>query len=243
VRGSDAPVTESSGKSAPAPSCTDPRRTRTVPNRIAYEGLTLRASVDGPTLVDDLSVSVPRGTRCLIVGTEEEAKMALFRATAGTWDAGEGRIIHPGGNQMLFLPERPYVPPGTLRELLSGPAPGEDGEEHLARVIEAFQLEAIIGRAGGLDVEHDWDDFLPLHDQHLLTFAGVCVFAPQFVFLDRIGNTLNAEQFGRILKLLSDHSITYLTIDGLEDWPDVYDAVLELLPDGAWKWQPRVADR
>ena len=67
------------------------------------------------------------------------------------------------------------------------------------------------------------------------------MFAPQFVFLDRISNTLNAEQFGRILQLLSDHSITYLTIGGMEDRPDDYDAVLELSADGAWKWQPAVA--
>lgn len=212
--------------------------------RMAYEGLTLRASVDGPLLVNNLCVSVPRGTRCLIAGTGEAAKMALFRATAGTWDVGEGRIICPGVDQMLFLPERPYVPPGTLRELLSDA--GRDGkaqEEELARVVQVFQLEAIIARAGGLDVEHDWDDFLSLHDQHLLTFARVCVFAPQFVFLDRISNTLNVEQLGRILKLLCDHSITYLTIGGLEDRRDDYDAVLELSANGAWKWQPGVVAR
>jgi vitamin B12/bleomycin/antimicrobial peptide transport system ATP-binding/permease protein len=201
----------------------------------------LRASADGPPLVDGLSVSVPRGTRSLIVGAEVAAQLALFRATAGIWDAGEGRIIHPGVNQILFLPERPYVPPGTLRELLSGTAhDGKEREEQLARVIHAFQLEAIITSAGGLDVEHDWDDFLPLHDQHLLTFAGVCVFAPQFVFLERISNTLNGEQFERILKLLSDHAITYVTIGGLADRRDDYDAVLELSPDGAWKWEPGV---
>ena len=208
--------------------------------RLAYENLTLRASVHGPPLIDNLSVSIPRGTRSLIVGTEGAAKTALFRATAGIWDFGEGRIVHPGANQILFLPERPYVPPGTLRELLSNS--GHDGkdEEEMARVVEAFQLGAIIATAGGLDVEHDWDDFLALQDQHLLAFARVCVFAPQFVFLDRISNTLSAEQFGRILKLLSDHSITYVTMGGLEERRDEYDAVLELLPSGAWKWQPRI---
>ncbi len=207
--------------------------------RMAYEGLTLRASNGGPPLVDQLSVSVPRGTRCLIVGTEEAGKMALFRATAGTWEVGEGRIIYPGADQILFLPERPYVPPGTLREVLLGAGPGGKApQEELAKLVHMFQLEGIIARTGGLDVEHDWDDFLPLHDQHLVTFARVCALAPQFVFLDRISNTLNAEQFGRILKLLSDHSITYLSIGGLEDRRDHYDAVLELLPDGAWTWQP-----
>ena len=170
--------------------------------------------------------------------------MALFRATAGTWAAGEGRIILPGTDQVLFLPERPYVPPGTLRELLSDAQQGvKDQEGQLAHVVHIFELDSIVTHAGGLDVEHDWDDFLPLHDQHLLTFARVCVFAPQFVFLDRISNALSAEQIARILKLLSADSITYLTIGGPEDRPDNYDAVLELSPGGGWKWVPRAAEK
>lgn len=206
--------------------------------RLAYEHLTLRAGAGEAALVDGLTVSIARGTRALIVGTDPAAKMALFRATAGIWQGGEGRIIHPGTDQILFLPERPYVPPGTLRELLSASGPeGKDGEAQLARVVQTFQLEAIIARAGGLDVEHDWDDFLSLQDQHLLTFARVCVFAPQFVFLDRVGNALSAEQLGHMLKLLTDHSITYVTIGAPEDRHDDYDAVLDLLPAGAWNWQ------
>jgi putative ATP-binding cassette transporter len=211
--------------------------------RVAYEALTLRAGVEEPPLIDALSVSVPRGMRCLIIGSEEVAKTALFRATAGTWDAGEGRVIHPGCDQLLFLPERPYVGPGTLRELLSSAADGTASEEHLTRVAQVFELTAIIARAGGLDVEHDWDDFLSLREQHLLTFARVCIARPQFVFLDRISNTLDAEQLARMLKFLSEHSVTYLTIGGLEDHPGDYDAVLELSPGGAWKWQTRAAQK
>lgn len=224
-----------------AQSVTGPIEMRQEDGRLAYEGLTLRAGVDGPLLVDNLSVSVPRGTRCLIVGTEEAAKMALFRATAGTWNAGAGRVIHPGVDKILFLPERPYIPLGTLRELLSDCGDAKAPEAELTRVVQVFELEPMIARAGGLDVEHDWDDFLTLHEQHLLSFARVGASAPQFVFLDRIGNALTPEQFGRILRLLSDHSITYVTIAGLEDRPNAYDAVLELSSNGIWKWQPMTA--
>jgi putative ATP-binding cassette transporter len=210
--------------------------------QVGYEGLTLRASEDGPALINNLSLSVPRGTRCLIVGGEDAAKSALFLATAGMWKIGRGRVVHPGADKMLFLPERPYVPPGTLRELLVDGTPGaEIPAAALDDVVRTFELEPIITRAGGLDVEHDWDDFLPLHDQHLLSFARVCVSAPQFIVLDRISNALTAEQFGHILQLLAERSITYLTIGGMEDRPDAYDGVLELSSDGAWTWQPAVA--
>jgi putative ATP-binding cassette transporter len=225
------------------PSPTPPIDIRQEDGRIAYEHLTLRSGVGGPPLVRDLSMAVPRGTRCLIAASEEAAKVALFRATAGTWEEGDGRIIHPGIDQLLFLSERPYVPPGTLREVLCGAHDGTELGGPVAHVIRTLELEGIIERAGGLDVEHDWDDFLTLQDQHLLSLARVLVSAPQFVFLDRISNALTCEQIGRILQLLSDHSITYLTVAGPEDRVDDYDVVLEIEHDGTWDWRPRTVNR
>src|SRR2546427_8113691 len=85
--------------------------------RVAYERLTLLAPGSDHVLVRELSVSAPRGTRVLIVGSNEAA-VALFRATAGIWEHGRGGIVRPGLDAMLFLPERPYLPPGTLRDVL-----------------------------------------------------------------------------------------------------------------------------
>src|SRR5206468_3790094 len=86
--------------------------------RVAYEGLTLLSPGNNHVLVRELSVSVPRGTRVLIAGPNDAAKVALFRATAGIWENGSGRIVRPGLDAILFLPERPYLPPGTLRDVL-----------------------------------------------------------------------------------------------------------------------------
>src|SRR5438477_7306928 len=79
--------------------------------RVADEGLTLVAPGSDEVLVSELSVSVSRGTRLLIAGPSEVAKVALFRATAGMWNSGRGRIVRPGLDAILFLPERPYLPP------------------------------------------------------------------------------------------------------------------------------------
>ena len=85
------------------------------PARVAYEGLTLRSPRDGRTLIEGPH---SLGMRVLIRGRDASAQVALFRATAGIWCAGAGRIVRPGLDEILFLPERPYLPPGTLRELL-----------------------------------------------------------------------------------------------------------------------------
>ena len=86
--------------------------------RVAYDGLTLRSPRSGRILVDHLTLSVPLKTRLLIRTPHESAGAALFRATADLWDKGEGRILRPSHDDILFLPERPYLPPGTLREVL-----------------------------------------------------------------------------------------------------------------------------
>ncbi|HEX4772295.1 MAG TPA: ABC transporter transmembrane domain-containing protein, partial [Bryobacteraceae bacterium] len=86
--------------------------------RLAYEGLTL-FSLDGDReVLKNLTVFIPRGTRVMVVGPNDAARSALFRATAGIAPAGLGTLVRPPLDAIFFLPQRPYLPPGTLRHLL-----------------------------------------------------------------------------------------------------------------------------
>jgi putative ATP-binding cassette transporter len=116
----------------------------------------------------------PRGTSALIAGPNDAGKVALFRATAGIWEHGSGRIVRPGLDAMLFLPERPYLRPGTLRDALL--PPGREraiGDEQIATLLRDLHVDGILERVGGLDVERDWDDVLSLTEQKLLSVARV----------------------------------------------------------------------
>jgi putative ATP-binding cassette transporter len=196
--------------------------------RVAYERLTLRSPRDGRILVNELSVAVPRGTRLLIVGPNETAKVALFRTTAGLWSTGEGRVLLPESGRLLFLPERPYLPPGTLRQVLVRSRQWtEVSDDDILRALRTFDLEKVLARAGGLDVERDWDDILSLDEQQLLSCARLLLAAPQFVFLDRLGSALGPRQVERTLQVLADRGITYLALSNTEGRMDhYYDAVL-----------------
>ncbi len=212
--------------------------------RVAYERLTLLSSRSDHVLVRELSVSVPRGTRVLIVGPNDAAKVALFRATAGIWENGSGRIVRPGLDAVFFLPERPYLPPGTLRDVLVRTGrEGVIGDEQIATLLHVLGLEPVLERTGGLDVERDWDDVLSLGEQQLLSVARVILAAPRFVFLERPRRALGSEEADRILGLLSERSITYLTLGDGSDGLDDYDAVLELAGDGGWTWKAVEAGR
>jgi putative ATP-binding cassette transporter len=212
--------------------------------RVAYERLTLLSSRSDHVLVRELSVSVPRGTRVLIVGPNDAAKVALFRATAGIWEKGSGRIVRPGLDAIFFLPERPYLPPGTLRDVLVRTGrEGVIGDEQIATLLHVLGLEPVLERTGGLDVERDWDDVLSLGEQQLLSVARVILAAPRFAFLERPRRALGSEEADRILGLLSERSITYLTLGDGSDGLDDYDAVLELAGDGGWTWKAVEAGR
>jgi len=206
---------------------------------VAYEHLTLYTNRDGRVLVKDLSLSVPAGICLLVRSTSEAAEKALFRATADLWYHGEGRILHPGHDQIFFLPERPYVPPGTLRDILL-----RTGEEELVpdeRILESLKdlnLAHVLEKAGGLDVEQKWGDILSLGEQQRLSFARVLLAEPRFVFLDHPSRSLSECPLGDLLNLLHQQEITYLTLGDATDNPRFYDRLLEIEADGSWRLRP-----
>jgi putative ATP-binding cassette transporter len=205
---------------------------------IIYEGLTLRSGPEEKALLNDLTVSIDPGTRVLLTGPNHAAKAALFRVTAGIWDTGEGWVVRPGAKHIMFLPERPYLPRGTMREILTGPGQEQQlDKDRLMRALSVFDLESIVARAGGLDAEQDWDCLLSLGEQQLVAFARMFLAAPQFAFLDRPTTTLGVGQVDRLLQMLSESSITYLTIGEKDGLLHRYDAVLDVAEDGSWRWQ------
>ncbi|QJD29945.1 ABC transporter ATP-binding protein/permease [Methylococcus geothermalis] len=207
-------------------------------DRIAYDKLTLRSPRDGRVLIDQLSVEIPAGGRLLIRGENQTAKVALFRATADLWDEGNGKIIRPGLEDTLFLPERPYLPPGTLRECLLRTGGEEQvSDERILATLRSLGIDSIVTRVNGLDTEPDWDDVLSLGEQQLLAFTHLLLLGPRFVFLDRPGTALDAEQLDRVLQILHDNSIAYITLGNGHDNLSFYDAVLELEPEGRWSWK------
>jgi putative ATP-binding cassette transporter len=206
---------------------------------IAYEHLTLQLPPDNRIAVRDLSVSIPSGTRTLVRGDDEAAKTALLWATAGVWHYGEGRIRRPGLDRIMFLPERPYLPAGTLRELLSPPGSTPVlSDDTIMGALGTLRIEHAAARAGGLDTEQDWEAMLSLGDQQLLSAARALLAAPRFAFLHRIGTTLSAEQVDDVLRAFSERAITYVTLAHADEPRHRYDAMLDLAADGSWTWTP-----
>jgi putative ATP-binding cassette transporter len=205
---------------------------------IAFEGLTLRSPRSGRDLVKDLSLSVPRGKGLLMIVPNESAKTALFRATAGLWDAGVGRILRPNDRALMFLPERPYLPPGTLRQIVTpSDSNGSFTDERILATLHTLNLEPALVRAGGLDRERNWNELLSLGEQQLLAFARVILAEPAIVMLDHPTRALSECQIDELLEMLRHRGMTYITLGDDDDDPDAYDDVLFVAQDGTWRWK------
>jgi putative ATP-binding cassette transporter len=207
--------------------------------RVAFERLTLRSPGDGRVLVADLDVEIHTGSRVLVAGPNHAAKVALFRAAAGVWSSGEGRIRLPESDHILFVAERPYLPPGTLREALL--RTGHEvalPDEQIFAVLDSLGLDTVVERAGGLDVERDWDDLLALGEQQLVVIARIVLAQPRFAMLHRIDTTLSPDQVARTLRLLAAASVTAITLGDGDAALGLYDDVLLLRADASWSFEP-----
>jgi len=204
------------------------------PSRFAFERLTLRSrSDDGEVFVRELSFEVPRRAHVLVRVPTHDVAAVLLRAVAGIWTNGAGRIIRPRLEDVLLLPERPYLPPGTLRQLL-GDGVAAVPEDDVQRVLRGLDAEHIVERAGGLDVERDWDDLLSLDEQRLIGVARIVLAAPAFAMLADLNEALGAERAQRVLTMLAEGGVGCVELGARAVVRGTVDTTVEIAADGTW---------
>ncbi|MGI9332372.1 MAG: ABC transporter ATP-binding protein/permease, partial [Gammaproteobacteria bacterium] len=157
---------------------------------------------NGHAALDQTRVRVGQGERVLIIGEPGSGKSTLFRAMAGLWPWGTGTIRLPATASMMFLPQRPYLPVGTLRATLAYPASSDGFEANAVhRALERVGLSRLIG---SLDENARWDKQLSLDEQQRLVFARLLLHSPRFVFLDDVTSALDEEHKALLASILDD---------------------------------------
>ncbi len=207
--------------------------------RVAYEGLTLRSAKGDKVLINQLNLEVPLGRRLLILGPDGIGKTSLGRATVGIWEAGEGRIIRPSPENILFVPQRPYTALGTLRDqFFDADYLGPDADERLIATLTQLAFGPVLDRVGGLDTERDWGNILTVGEQQLLGIARLLIAQPKFAFLDRATNALSTGRSRHVYEILAHSSITYISVSDDPNLRDFHDNVMVLKEDGQWTYGP-----
>ncbi|WP_199637733.1 ABC transporter ATP-binding protein/permease [Serratia sp. PAMC26656] len=157
---------------------------------------------DGQSLLDASSMTLKRGERVLIVGPSGCGKSTLLRAIAGIWPYGSGTIGLDAASRALFLPQRSYIPIGTLREALSYPhLAAEHSDEQLLKVLENCRLKHL---QRWLDTSANWSQRLSPGEQQRLAFARAILTRPDILFLDEATSALDDETEQLMYCLLID---------------------------------------
>ncbi len=156
---------------------------------------------DGQLLRPNISLAAGRGESLLITGASGLGKSTLLRAIAGLWPFGRGRI-RVGDGRCLFLPQRPYLPLGTLADALVYPrAASELPRDSLAEALRAVGLPELVER---LDEEANWAQRLSIGEQQRLAFARVLLVRPEIVFLDEATSALDEAAEISLYRLLRE---------------------------------------
>jgi putative ATP-binding cassette transporter len=203
--------------------------------RLAFDELTLMAP-DGHPFVSKLSLVVSSGRSLLIRAEDHRATRALFRATAGLPQHGEGRISRPDEAHFVFLPERPHLPNGTLREWMSATADSSAvATSQIVDALSAVGLATLPERYAGLDTWQEWSEALSPEEQSMLAAAHALIALPDFVLFDNIGSVLEPVKLKRVLGALSDHGIGYICLGRPSHEEGPFDCVVHISQDGTWE--------
>ena len=144
---------------------------------------------NGQALLRDTNLVLPHGHSTLITGVSGSGKSTLFRALAGIWPFGRGHVHVPAGARVLFLPQKPYIPIGTLRDAVK--YPDEQSKATDAEIIAALEATQLGHLAGRLDEVAHWTNMLSGGEQQRLAVARALVFKPDWLFLDEATASLD----------------------------------------------------
>jgi putative ATP-binding cassette transporter len=201
--------------------------------KLEVRGLSLYLP-SGTPLVDSLDLQVQPGEWLLIKGPSGIGKSTLLRALAGLWPFGTGQVVLPAGEASMFLPQRPYLPLGSLREALLYPAADPaTPRERLETLLEQVGLDALVPQ---LDLVEPWAQVLSLGEQQRLAFARALLQRPACLFLDEATSALDESAERALCALLADAlpGTAVISVGHRRTLCELHARRLELRPGGEW---------
>ena len=186
----------------------------------------------GRDLLKKLSLELQNSKSLLVTGSSGCGKSTLLRTLAGIWAHASGEISLPANARVMFLPQKPYLPLGTLRRALIYPAAESDApsDDALKKVLRLVELPALVDK---LDAADDWSRILSLGEQQRLAFARVMLSAPDYIFLDEATSALDEPRELEMYELLRAQlpKVTVVSVGHRSTLFKMHDVALNL--DGA----------
>jgi vitamin B12/bleomycin/antimicrobial peptide transport system ATP-binding/permease protein len=207
---------------------------------LAVSGLQLRVPSQA-VILQKSDFSFPRGQRSLLMGPSGSGKSTLFRAIAGIWPFGEGKVLIPEGDSVMLLPQRPYMPMGTLRGAVSYPAlEGAYTDAAIRDALVEAKLPLLTARLDDVDI---WTQRLSGGEQQRLAIARALLARPQWLMLDEATAALDEPTEEAIYGVLRTHlpDTTIISIGHRSTLAALHDRVVRLEPHADGGHVPELA--
>ena len=187
-------------------------------------------------IIKNLSLSISENESLLVVGPSGCGKTSLLRMISGLWEPENGLIKKPKTGDLLFIPQKPYMILGSLREQLCYPTQVDKfSDDHLISVLHEVNLKSLSDRYPNLDIKQDWPRILSLGEQQRLAFARLLLNSPHFAVLDEATSALDIETEKHLYNLLKERELSIISVGHRPTLKDFHQNVLELNGKGGWK--------
>ena len=219
-----------------------------VPNEnsriVKLDQLTICTPGKGKILVEELSFELNANQSLIIMGASGTGKSSVLRTIAGLWSGASGMLDRPAFDRLMFLPQKPYMVEGNLRDQLLYPYPDRGAsDEEIRKIVAEVNPSDVFARvADDLDRVVDWGNVLSLGEQQRIAFARLFLRKPRFAFLDEATSALDEENQGDLYHRLKNSRISYISVGHRTTLIQYHDRLLTLDRSGSWEIEAVAAE-
>jgi ATP-binding cassette, subfamily D (ALD), member 3 len=210
-------------------------------DNISFQDVSI-VSPDNVVLLDHLNFEVNPGDNTLIVGPNGCGKSSLFRLVGGLWPIRVGRVVRPSAADMFYIPQRPYLTTGTLRQQVIYPHSEQDmarrgiDDAKLLKLLEEVDVKYIVDREGW-DKELDWDETLSQGEQQRVAMARLFYHCPKYAILDECTSQLSLDIEAFLYQRCQQLGITLITVAHRKSLWKYHKKILIMSGVGTYVWR------